>query len=1018
MTHAGMDEATLLSLLAEPAESLKSRCPTPPDWLSRLAEAYARSGAEPLKDAFGGTFAPIVSPLIRASVARVRQGAEALTRAHPQAPFDADGAIRFVTAHLGAQVDRLLDRTVVLEMHRARSQAPLEGATPQERFSRFVAGLSQPKRALELLCDYPVLARLVIQQLDFWEETSLEFLGRLAADFPAIREAFSPQQAPGRLVEVTSGLGDSHERGRTVRVLRFESGFRVVYKPRAMGIDARFGELLEWLNARGAPQLRAVRVIQRQHHGWAEFVAARPCTTRDEVARFYQRQGSFLALLYALNGNDIHRENLIAAGEHPVLVDLESLCGADYGHSTPDTYDSTAEYEIDNSVMRVMLLPFFHEGLERQFTDMSGIGGDASQTSVHPTATWKNWGTDEMHLVYQRHEMPAATNRPSINGDDINPLQFAQDLEEGFVGMYKLLLDSRQDLLTEGSPLLRMRGTEVRTILRASQFYAFILRDSAHPDLLRDALDRDAHQDRMWFGIQRSKFAEQSLRLIPHEVEELWHGDIPVFRNQFESRELVSSLGRAVPDFFSRSGFETVQARLGALGDEDLQHQLWFVRASLTALASGLEQQTQQYPMPRNVMDVTREQVLDAALRVGERLVRSARHGPHGVSWIGLAWTSTKGWWLRPLEYDLYSGLPGVALFLGYLGAVTDRPEFTELARGAMHTLRRQLERRPRMVQYLGGYDGWTGILYAWTHLATLWNDSELMRAAVGLLPAIGAMVTQDKELDLLRGSTGAIAPLLGLHRASGEPQALELARKAGDRLLETARDIGKGKAWLIAASPTRALTGFSHGAAGMAWALAELHGATRDARYRDMALQAVAFENDHYVPARRNWIDLRPEHLPEPPQFMSTWCHGAVGIGLARLRMMRHIESPVLREDTQAALHTAVHDGLRLNHCLCHGDLSVLELLAAASRELDPERWRPTLQRTTNMVIASIQEQGFQGGVPLKVETPGLMDGLAGIGLGLLRLAAPDQVPSVLTLDPPVATASAGSGSTASVVP
>lgn len=41
--------------------------------------------------------------------------------------------------------------------------------------------------------------------------------------------------------------------------------------------------------------------------------------------------------------------------------------------------------------------------------------------------------------------------------------------------------------------------------------------------------------------------------------------------------------------------------------------------------------------------------------------------------------------------------------------------------------------------------------------------------------------------------------------------------------------------------------------------------------------------------------------------------------------------------------------------------------------------------------------------GVPFNVETPGLMTGLAGIGYGLLRLADPQNVPSVLLLELPL---------------
>jgi hypothetical protein len=42
------------------------------------------------------------------------------------------------------------------------------------------------------------------------------------------------------------------------------------------------------------------------------------------------------------------------------------------------------------------------------------------------------------------------------------------------------------------------------------------------------------------------------------------------------------------------------------------------------------------------------------------------------------------------------------------------------------------------------------------------------------------------------------------------------------------------------------------------------------------------------------------------------------------------------------------------------------------------------------------------------EVETPGLMIGLAGIGYGLLRLARPNDVPSVLQLAAPMPAASA----------
>ena len=52
---------------------------------------------------------------------------------------------------------------------------------------------------------------------------------------------------------------------------------------------------------------------------------------------------------------------------------------------------------------------------------------------------------------------------------------------------------------------------------------------------------------------------------------------------------------------------------------------------------------------------------------------------------------------------------------------------------------------------------------------------------------------------------------------------------------------------------------------------------------------------------------------------------------------------------------------------------------------------------------MESVTRNEYACGNPLAVDTPGLMTGLAGIGYCLLRLAALAQVPSVLTLEPPI---------------
>jgi lantibiotic modifying enzyme len=59
-------------------------------------------------------------------------------------------------------------------------------------------------------------------------------------------------------------------------------------------------------------------------------------------------------------------------------------------------------------------------------------------------------------------------------------------------------------------------------------------------------------------------------------------------------------------------------------------------------------------------------------------------------------------------------------------------------------------------------------------------------------------------------------------------------------------------------------------------------------------------------------------------------------------------------------------------------------------------------VQRLSSAIVDTIATQGWLSGIPLGVESPGLMTGLAGIGYALLRLAVPTRVPSVLVLEAP----------------
>jgi len=108
------------------------------------------------------------------------------------------------------------------------------------------------------------------------------------------------------------------------------------------------------------------------------------------------------------------------------------------------------------------------------------------------------------------------------------------------------------------------------------------------------------------------------------------------------------------------------------------------------------------------------------------------------------------------------------------------------------------------------------------------------------------------------------------------------------------------------------------------------------------------------------------------------------------------------MRGERDEAVRLTVERGFGKNHCLCHGDLGNLDLLAQASRAGGDLALEGAVRRQSAAVLKSLERDGWLCGSRAGVLSPGLMNGLAGIGLGLLRLARPGRVPSVLTLDPP----------------
>ncbi|WP_327673916.1 type 2 lanthipeptide synthetase LanM family protein [Kitasatospora sp. NBC_00458] len=1004
-----------------------------PDWAAFTEAAVAAAPLRPVvpRAAYPGLsgFALVLQPFAdRAQVRLLTALSPAVRTAEQLGRIDLAALRAGFTARLTERLARIAARTLVLELNVARVAGRLAGGSPHERFRSFLALTARREGLAALLREYPVLARLLARACLDAADAYAELLDRFATDRPLLVAGLLRGRDPGALVAVASDAGDRHRRGRAVAVLHFADGAAVVHRPRPPAAHRHFNALLGWYTDQpGVPRLRALGLLDRGGHGWTEYAEARPCLTGYEVERFYRRQGALLALLHVLDGTDLHFENLIACGEHPVLVDVETLF---HPPARSGPAEDPASRALEDSVHRVGLLPQLLVG-DDGAVDVSGIGGGGAGRLASPVegVDWAGAGTDEMRLVRRPRPFGEAHNRPRLGGAPVDPAGHIEALLDGFRAGYAALSAGRDRLVGPRGLLRSFAEAEVRVVPRATRVYARLLDESTHPDVLRDAAARHAV-----LALLRTDAVDDPGRpeLADHEIADLWAGDVPLFTARPGARDLWTSGGRRLPGELAEAGLARAEAKLAALGGVDRKDQEWIIRAAMAG-AAGTPAHRPGRPVPENVWATAPEpeRLLTAARGIGDQLVASAYRARSRTNWLGLELLADRYWRVRPLGADLAGGYTGAALFLAQLAALTGSDRYAEVARRALAPvpgLLDALAAHPDLPAAVGSgaFAGLGGIAYAIAEIARTLDDPLIGQWTEPAVALAAAAAEQEADPGVHSGTAGGVAALLAVHTAAAHATAVRTARAASARPAGPTRPAGRddhpdaprtpalgtpdapaepdapgtsgtsgaadalGGAALRAAAvgarrladrPAPAATGFAHGSAGTGWALlryAEATGEPADGPHHRAGLAAL-----HAATAARS--------------REGSWCRGRPGIALAVIDSPLALADRRLADWAQRAVRNTARAAPIGDHSLCHGELGVLELLGRHG----PASGRTPWVRRAGALLAGIDHDGPRCGSPDHVPHPGLLTGLAGIGHGLLRLGFPDRVPPALLLRP-----------------
>lgn len=405
---------------------------------------------------------------------------------------------------------------------------------------------------------------------------------------------------------------------------------------------------------------------------------------------------------------------------------------------------------------------------------------------------------------------------------------------------------------------------------------------------------------------------------------------------------------------------------------------------------------------------------LATARSIGVRLCRDAFWDGERCNWMGDSMEFVDRDWRvvrRSFGPDLYSGTAGIALFLAALNnAAPERPIRTT-AEGALAQALSRLDDIPAG-SHSSFHSGLLGIGWATLHCGEWLAREDLVERGLAIMTEAAAADPATQELDVIAGSAGAVpALLMEAARYADRPTPSALLRDAavrhGERLLATAVRGPRGWSWdtLHGDGATHHLCGYAHGASGVAHALLELYAATGEPRWLEAAHEALRYERSWFSTEQGNWPDLREFAAGSggEPSYTAAWCHGAPGIGLARVRGWEITGDATMRAEAETAVATttqfldmALHG--RIGDCsLCHGFLGNAELLLTAAEGLHAGEHRAAAERYATAAMARLGRDGFPWpcGVPGGGESPTLMLGLAGIGYFYLRLVDAAAYPS-----------------------
>lgn len=457
-------------------------------------------------------------------------------------------------------LDQILLPTIAHEIREAKERGELIGKTKGERYqSFFIQNRQFTSIAKNLTKKYPFLFSHLDQTLSDAFTNLKTAINRLD------QESQFPQANQIELISQS----DKHQ-GQQTLLFKSEAGDRWIYKPRDLRPDSSFKRFIAHLQLKPPYDLKTASIFPRGSYGWIGFVPHTPCTTEQDIQNYYRRAGVLLAIADTLNYTDGHRENLIASGPYPILIDGETL----FQNYSPKMLKQKTILST-RLIQKISLnnkQKSFHAAFQSQEKSVYHV------LYPHPL----NERTDDLQVELHGFLEDAFHNLPHINETFFVAQQFIEEVVDGFQYGYDAITNHAKAILEDRGWWEDLSLLQARALLRSTFNYVFLLRRIQQPDLCHD---REKAAEFM-----RKKLGETPY--TSYEIRDLLAGNIPYFYHHPHSPFCYNGEGEKVPMELDETSCDQIKRNLTSRSNQQKEASCKLIQTHLIRAKNELSPET------------------------------------------------------------------------------------------------------------------------------------------------------------------------------------------------------------------------------------------------------------------------------------------------------------------------------------------------------------------------------------------------------------------------------------------